>query len=486
MPPVDPPPNAATDSPPDVGARSDAGRRHRVLAATLLTLAVLCGVVALMSTWVKRQVLDTGNWTNTSSRLLADPTIQAAVGGYLVEELFNNVDIAANLRARLPAQLKPVAGPAAAGLEQVAERAAPRLLARPRVQDAWRLANREAHAQLVRILNGGSGVVSTTNGQVTLNLQPLVTQLAASVGLQQQLAAARAKLTPQARVKARAAAARKGITLPSSTGQLVILRSNQLKAAQNGAAAIKGVSVVFTALAFGLFALAVWFARGWRRVALRRVGWCLFGVGFVTLALRRFGGNHLVDALVKSDSARPAAHDAWSIGTSLLRAIALALVIYGLAIVLSAWLAGPTRSATGVRRALAPTLRDHPARVYATAAFAYLLLLLWGPTPAFRHWIPVLLIAAVLVLGIEVLRRQAGREWPDEQPGDARQRLGQWYANRRAPAAAPVQNGDGARVEQLERLAALRERGVLTDSEYQAEKLHVLGGGAGPLAGKAV
>lgn len=40
-----------------------------------------------------------------------------------------------------------------------------------------------------------------------------------------------------------------------------------------------------------------------------------------------------------------------------------------------------------------------------------------------------------------------------------------------APAAG------GGRVESLERLAALRDRGAITDEEYQAEKTHVMNGG---------
>jgi hypothetical protein len=42
------------------------------------------------------------------------------------------------------------------------------------------------------------------------------------------------------------------------------------------------------------------------------------------------------------------------------------------------------------------------------------------------------------------------------------------------PTAAP---GSG-RVESLERLATLRERGAITDDEYQTEKAHVIHNGA--------
>jgi putative oligomerization/nucleic acid binding protein len=43
-------------------------------------------------------------------------------------------------------------------------------------------------------------------------------------------------------------------------------------------------------------------------------------------------------------------------------------------------------------------------------------------------------------------------------------------------AAAPVDEED-SRLRRLERLAELREKGVLTEEEFAAEKARVLGGG---------
>lgn len=417
-------------------------------------------MIAVVSTWVKREALDTNNFTNTSSKLLADPAIRNAVSAYLVNEVFSSTDVAARLRASLPPQAQALAAPAAAGLQELAGRAAPELLARPRVQQAWRNANRAAHQQFLRILNGGGPVVSTNNGEVVLDLHTLVDQLATRLGVEQQVAGARGKLAGK---------------LPPNAGRLVIMRSNQLKTAQDIAKLIRNISIVFTVLSLALFALAIGLAQDRRRLALRGTGWCLFGIGIGVLLVRRVGGTQIVDALVPAVSIRAAAHDAWSIGTSLLRAIALALVIYGLLIVAAASLAGPSRPARGVRRALAPSLRDHPAAVYSIATGVYLLVLLWGPTPALRNLIPILLIAALLVLGIELLRRQTAREFPDAQAGEAMERMRAWVDGRRGgappPAVAPAAPvGNGARVSQLERLASLHDSGDLTDDEYRSEK----------------
>src|SRR4051794_37313594 len=83
-------------------AASASPRRHRVLVAVVLALAVITGFFAMFSVWANRQALNTDNWENTSSQLLANKNIQNAVGAYLVNELFTSVDVPAELQKLLP------------------------------------------------------------------------------------------------------------------------------------------------------------------------------------------------------------------------------------------------------------------------------------------------------------------------------------------------------------------------------------------------
>src|SRR3954447_6876004 len=448
-------------------AASTSPRKHRVIVAVVLALALITGFFAMFSVWANRQALNTDNWENTSSQLLANKNIQNAVGAYLVNELFTSVDVPAELQKLLPPQAAPLAGPAAGALRQVADRAAPRLLARPRVQDAWRTANRAAHRQLLQVINGGSDAVSTQNGDVVLNLRPLVDDLASSLGVESQVAAARSKLQGKAGAGARATAEQKlGLTLPGSTGRLVIMKSDQLATSQDVAKAIRGLAVVLTGLSLALFALAVFLAGGWRRVALRRVGWSFIALGLLVLIGRRVIGNQVVDGLVANSSIKPAVHSTWTIGTSLLYAIAIAMFAYGVLFVLAAWLAGPTGSAAAVRRALAPSMRDRLAVVYGSVAVVFLLVILWGPTPATRKPLGIALFAALLILGIEVLRRQVGREFPDAQAGDTMARMKERSRRDKQPE----------RVDELERLAALHDRGAISDKEFDSQKVLILNG----------
>ena len=485
--------SAENDAPPAAAAAPAARRAHRFLVPTLLVLATIVGIAATFAVWVNRQALNTSNWRSTSSQVLENKQVQTALSAYLVHELFTNVNVSADLQKVLPKQLQPLAGPAAAGLQQLASTVAPKILASPQAQAAWVQANVAAHKELLKVLNGGGPVVSTGSGVVTLNLHTLVGQLAATLGVSSQVAAVQSKLQGATGASARAAAQQKlGITLPPANGQLVIMRSNQLKTAQDIANAVKNLAIVLPALAILLFALAVYLAQGRRRRALRTSGWCFVLIGVVLLLIRRIGGNAVVDGLVKVPSNKPAVHDVWNIATSLLHNIAVAMIVYGIIVVVAAWLAGSTRPATAVRKFLAPSLRDSPALAYGVAGAVLLMVVVWGPTPAFRNIWWILVFAILLALGVTMLRRETAREFPEIAHGQAvrdfqAQRAhtrGDQVALSAAPATAvattstsPSPAPSMGRVETLERLAALRDSGAITNDEYQAEKTHVMSNG---------
>ena len=476
-----------TDVPPPLADVPRTTKAHRFLVPVLLMLATIIGVPAALAVWVNRQALNTANWSSTSSKILQNEQVQTALSAYLVNGLFHNVNVSADLQKVLPAQLDPLAGPAAAGLRQLASGLAPKLLASPQAQAAWVQANTAAHKELLSVLNGGGRGVSTKSGVVTLNLHPLVTQLAATLGLSSQVAAVQSKLQGATGASVRSTAQNQlGITPPPANGQLVIMRSNQLKAAQDIANAVKHLAIVLPAIALLMFAFAVYFARGRRRRTLRAAGWCFVVIGVVLLLIRRVGGDAVVNGLVRVPSNKPALHDVWSIGTSLLYDIAGAMIVYGIVIVAAAWLAGATRPATAIRKRLAPSLRDRPAIAYSVVGAALLLVVLWGPLPAFRNLWWILVFAALLALGVTMLRRQTAQEFPgikhDQAPAQRAQ--APTAAISPLPAASVSESGiehkptdTVGRVQTLERLAALKDRGAITNDEYQAEKTLVMNNG---------
>jgi hypothetical protein len=451
--------------------------RRRGWARALVVLASVLAFMAILAVWANRQILNTDNWTRTSTQLLENPVIRDQMAAYVVDQLYANVDVAAEIRQALPPRAQALAGPAAGGLRNLAEQTARRMLARPRAQALWSDANRAAQQQLLTILEDGGSVVSTTGGNVVLDLRALLAQMEQQVGIGGRLQQ----------------------KLPASAAQITIMQSDRLAAAQSGLKIIRGLPIVLIALSFALFGLALAISPGWRRQALRAYGFGFVLAGAVALLVQSQAGTALVHALTKTAAVEPAATAAWTISTTLLVQAAWATVGYGVFMVLAAWIAGPSRPMVALRRVIAPYAK-HPAVAYGALAVFFALLLVWAPTPATRDPALALILLVLLALGVEALRRLIVREHPDADMAEAIQRLQQ----RAAGAAAWVRDGastgrtavaattsrvvteaktrtagDAAeddRLDRLERLGRLKAAGVLDEQEFAAEKQQILAG----------
>ena len=127
-------------------------RGRRRLVKVLLVLASILAFVSIFSVWVERQALDTNEWVSTSGQFLQNDTIRTAVGNYLVDQLYDNVNVKKQIGNILPGGVKKFAGPASAGLRQVAGSAADKILQTSTAQSLWETANRDAHEQLLAVL----------------------------------------------------------------------------------------------------------------------------------------------------------------------------------------------------------------------------------------------------------------------------------------------------------------------------------------------
>ena len=367
-------------------------RWRRFSIWTLIFLASLIAVVGISTLWVKRQILDDNSFRDASANVIADEDVRNSLSIFLVNQLYDNVDVAAAIETRLPEGAKSIAGTLAGALRQPATNAINQLLARPRVQQLFINASSVAHDKLVNVLENktGSGI-STGEGVVTLDLHELVTELGQQLGLSEETLA----------------------KIPADAGVITLMKSNQLHALQKGVKLIHVLSAWLLVLVLALYALAIFLARGHRRETLRNVGWAFAIVGLFVLLIRRSVGNYAIDALASPVNKKPA-HDVYLIESSILHEIGIATVAYGLIVVAGAVLAGPTRWATSLRRHMAPTLNDAQAIAWGALAGLVVLLAAWGPTHALRTWWGVLLFAGLLAVGLTALRRQTLKEFPTE------------------------------------------------------------------------
>ncbi len=365
-------------------------RRRTVLIWVLIVVASLIGLASILTTWVNRQVLDNESWKQASADLIEDQQVRDAVSVFLVNQLYDNVDVPAELEARLPDNLDALAAPLAGALRQSATTTIGRMLAEPRVQELWINANAAAQQKLVNVLENTTGEgISTGEGVVTLDLGALVTELGTELGLPES---ALAKIPPDA-------------------GVITVMRSDQLAAAQAGVQAVRILSAALLVLVLALYALAIYLARGARRQTIRNIGFAFVLVGLAVLVVRRVAGNVAIEALT-APPGEDAGRQAWLLGSEILAQIGWAAVLYGVMAVTGAILAGPTKAAVAVRRWIAPVLNERPGITWASVGAAFLLLVLWGGTHALRTWWGILLLGALIAIGVIALRRQTLREFP--------------------------------------------------------------------------
>ncbi len=372
-------------------------RRRSVAVWALIVLASLLALVSALTVWSRQQLLDTDKFTSSSAKLLANDEIRTTLSTRLVDLLNQRVDVQAQLEEKLPPRAKGAAPAIAAAIQNSTGQVINAFLGTAEAQALWERVNRRAHTALVNVLEGkDAGPVSTANGDVVLDLRPLIMRIAERLGVGDRL-------------KQRA---------PPDSGEIVLLKSDQLDAAQKGVRVLNALSSWLWFAVFALLALAVYLAHGTRRTMLEAVGVALLIVGVLLLIIRRFVGNAIVDSLVNTESSKPAVHAVWLIETDLLRDIALALVFYGLFALIAGIVAGPSRAAVGLRRSLAPTWRERPFLVWITATVVFLVFIAWGPSGGSRRLLGVLILAALLALGLEVWRRQTLAEFPerDEAP----------------------------------------------------------------------
>jgi hypothetical protein len=425
---------------------------------------VLAGLFLLLSSfavWVDRVALNTDVFVDTSSELLEDDEIRAAVATRAVDELFASVDVQAELEGRLPEDYQGLSGPAAAGLQQASYEIVDRALQQQVFQRLWALTVAESHGTLLTVLEGGSEAISTEGGVVTLDLRLLIVETADRIGLGQDLVD----------------------RIPDDAGVIEVLRADELDTAQNGFQLLETLAWVLPILTLLAFVGVAWLA-GDRRRAVRRIGATLLAVGVLGLVAVALVGNYIVESLVSETENEAAAANAWDILTTLLRSSFRTMIPVGILFVAASWLAGSGRRAVAVRGAMAPLLRERIWAYVALAAVA-LLLLLTSTVTDFSRLLVVLVLVALGATWIEVMRRQTLREVPAGSStvlDDWRERLSGWWEERRrarAEAARPVAPVAPAPTDLSARLTALADlhgRGALTDEEYAAAKARVLAG----------
>jgi hypothetical protein len=357
----------------------------------LTVVAILLALVGMVAFYVENTALDPEGFEAISRQMIENDEIRTQVAAKSVDTLFANVDVEAAISERLPPAQQGLA-PVLAGLAHSgADRAADAALQRPRVQTVWVEVTTRAQRQLVRLLDDDTTFIQTEGGAVVLDLRPIVIQIGDQVAVIGKVAE----------------------RLPESSGKIAIIEKSQLETAQSITKLLRAVADWMWLVALAVAALAIWLARGRRRLELRALAIGVLVVGLLMLAVRRFAGDYLVDQLVNDDAVKPAGHDAWSILTQTLADRAWAWIILGVVTLVGVWFVGETRRAADARRAARPVFENR-LTTYAVTAGALLVLVLVAPAIA-RGWLSALVLLGLIAVGVEVVRSVALREAPQDR-----------------------------------------------------------------------
>ena len=227
----------------------------------------------MVAFYVENTALDPDGFETISRNMIENDEIRTQVAAKSVDTLFENVDVEAAIAEQLPPAQQGLA-PVLAGLARSgADRAADAALERPRVQTVWVEVTTRAQRQLVRLLDDKNEFIQTEGGAVVLDLRPIVIQIGDQVG------GDRKGRREDARV----------------LGKIAIIDESQLATAQSITKILRAVADWMWLVALAVAALAIWLARGRRRLELRALAIGVLVVGLLMLAVRRFAGDYLVD-----------------------------------------------------------------------------------------------------------------------------------------------------------------------------------------------
>lgn len=320
------------------------GRGRRTAVALLLIVACVLAPLSLIAVWTRNTLLDTDQYVDTVAPLATNPAIIDAAATNITNSLVSSTDVEARVKAALPPRADFIAPAVASSLQTVVHNLAVRVLSSDQFQALWERANRRAHDQVEALVTGGGSSISTKNGEVAVNLGPVVDRVKQrldGLGIDVFSGASSTRVSPR----------------------FVLVQSDDLKSAQSAVDLLQKLAIALPILMLLLFAAAIALSHNRRKTTLHA------GLGFalgmlVVLTAFNLGRVAYLDA-VKSAN-RDAAAAVFDQLLSFLRLSARSLFALGLLVAIGAWLAGPSHAASRVRS----VVRGGEGTQLATEGFA--------------------------------------------------------------------------------------------------------------------
>ena len=232
------------------------GRRRALIGAGLglvASMLVLAIPVSVLGVWAGNEVSDTGRWVATVEPLVHDPAMQNYLTDQITNQITSRINItgtvnqaAAQLNSRglpkISSLLNQFAPQIASSVTGFIHSTVHSVVSSQAFATAWVQVNTVAHQALVKVLSGqGGGAISTSNGQIVLNLGPLIAVA------KQDLVAKGFKLAS---------------SIPPVTPTLALFQAKDLGKAQGFYRLVKAGKIVLPILVLLILAAGVYVARG--------------------------------------------------------------------------------------------------------------------------------------------------------------------------------------------------------------------------------
>lgn len=354
---------------------------RRFSARALTVVGVILIVVTILAGYLRWQVFDQETFETTAEQLIADDVIRDRISDRTAQILLENVDVEQLIADKLPPEQQALAAPLAASFAVGVNRFTEALFARPRVQDLWVATAGQTQQSVEKILDDDLRLVSTVDGQIVLDLRPIVIEVGDKVAIIGKAAS----------------------VVPGDKAVIKIVDANKLETAQDLTALFKSIAPWIWVVALACFAGAIGLAAGRRRIEIRAISIGLIVAGLLVLVIRALAGRYLVNDVVPREEAKEAAQHAWDIITQLLADGGWSAILLGVVFLAGAIIAGPSRLGRRAREALSPVFESRWL-LYGSLAGFLLLLAWWNPIAQTGRLLYMAVFAGLLVAGAEGLR----------------------------------------------------------------------------------
>jgi len=306
-----------------VAARARQHRGRGWAVGLLIVLGLILLAAGNVTFWLRGTVLNTNRWVRAVGPLTQNDVVADAVSFYVVEGLFDLVDVDQAIGELLPPEYSFLGGMMARSLQNLAQDTATSLVQSDQFNTVWVGLNRTAHRAIMGVLRGRGDLLYLREGQLTLDLSDAFKFVTDSFNL--------GDLEPLQDIQTR----------------FIILESRQVAVVQQVLGLIDGMGLVIPLLALVSLFLA-WLISLWRR---RTVMWIGIGLGIaMVLSLVAFALTQpAVLASIYDPFVRLLAGEIWDVVVRGLYVQTVLVLVIGLLLIAGAALAGPSRQAIAIR-----------------------------------------------------------------------------------------------------------------------------------------